>query len=504
MRVRFGVWPISKPLSFAAKGILAGILLLHGDVLAQESSRSSLSFPGNSSSSSTDAAVKELQARIEALEKAKSEKPKDAQASKDSEKAKDGEKSKDASKSKDGEKGKDAGKDASKDADKKKEAEKWTVKLGGHVQMDYVLWANAQDSIPDTFNYFNFRRLRLVADGTGYEVFDFRLQMTLEPEPFGDNPANANITPQVKDAYLSMKDIPYLGRFRIGNFFVPFSLEQVTNDTNNIFLERSVPTQNVFAADREVGFAFYNCSEDERLTWTTGMFFDSISEGVKKRIDDNQGLRMSGRLTWLPYYDSQAKGRRLIHTGIAVLHTDDYDDRVRIRTRPQISEGPRLLDSGTLLADRYTTGGLEGAVVYENFAIQSEAFLGSLDMLDGSNQSLSGAYVHASWFLTGENRAFEKFGQHGAQFGRNVPKRNFRYTASEFEPGAWELKARWSHLDMNQLRAGQYNDLTVGLNWYWSDRTRWMFDWIHPITSDTAIYGATKSDILATRFDFNW
>lgn len=89
--------------------------------------------------------------------------------------------------------------------------------------MDYVFWANAQDSIPDTFNYFNFRRLRLVADGTGYEVFDFRLQMKLEPEPFGDNPANTNITPQVKDAYLSMKDIPYLGRFRIGNFFVPFS-----------------------------------------------------------------------------------------------------------------------------------------------------------------------------------------------------------------------------------------------------------------------------------------
>lgn len=176
------------------------------------------------------------------------------------------------------------------------------------------------------------------------------------------------------------------------------------------------------------------------------------------RIDDNQGLRLSGRLTWLPYYDKQAKGRRLVHTGIAVLHTDDYDDRVRIRTRPQISEGPRLLDSGTLLADRYTTGGLERAVVYENFAIQSEAFLGNSDMLDGSNQSLSGAYVHASW----------------------------------------------SHLDMNQLRAGQYNDLTLGLNWYWSERTRWMFDWIHPITSDTAIYGATKSDILATRFDFNW
>jgi len=61
----------------------------------------------------------------------------------------------------------------------KADTEKWTVKLGGHVQMDYVLWANAPDSIPNTNNYVNFRRLRVVADGTGYDNCDFRVQMTL-------------------------------------------------------------------------------------------------------------------------------------------------------------------------------------------------------------------------------------------------------------------------------------------------------------------------------------
>ncbi|MFZ4082318.1 MAG: porin [Pirellula sp.] len=70
----------------------------------------------------------------------------------------------------------------------KTDPEKWNVKLGGHVQMDYVLWANASDSIPNTFNYFNFRRLRLVADGTGYENCDFRLQMTLDQSPLGTIP----------------------------------------------------------------------------------------------------------------------------------------------------------------------------------------------------------------------------------------------------------------------------------------------------------------------------
>ncbi|MFN5104463.1 MAG: OprO/OprP family phosphate-selective porin [Planctomycetota bacterium] len=389
-------------------------------------------------------------------------------------------------------------------SEQKSDPEKWNVKLGGHVQMDYVLWANAPESIPNTNNYFNFRRLRLVADGTGYDVCDFRLQMTLEPEPFGDVPEETNLTPQVKDAYFSMNQIPYLGRFRIGNFFVPYSLEQVTNDTNNIFLERSIPTQTVFAADREVGFAFYNCSQDERLTWTTGCFFDSISEGFKKRLDDNQGYRVSGRLTWLPYDNDQPKSRRLVHTGLGVLFSDDNDDRIRIRTRPQVSEGPRLIDSGLLKADTYTSGNVETAIVLGRFAVQSEAFLGTVQMLNGDNPTLNGAYVHTSWFVTGESRIFERFGQHGAQFGRNAPFENFRFKRGEFRPGALELKSRWSFLDMNQLNAGRYNDLTVGFNWYWSDRTRWMFDWIHPITTDQTLYGATVSDLLAMRFDFNW
>jgi phosphate-selective porin OprO/OprP len=73
-----------------------------------------------------------------------------------------------------------------------------------------------------------------------------------------------------------------------------------------------------------------------------------------------------------------------------------------------------------------------------------------------------------------------------------------------FSPGAWEFKTRWSLLDLNQVNAGQYNDLTVGFNWYWNDRTRVMFDWIHPITSSQTAFGATTSDIIGMRFDFNW
>jgi phosphate-selective porin len=66
------------------------------------------------------------------------------------------------------------------------------------------------------------------------------------------------------------------------------------------------------------------------------------------------------------------------------------------------------------------------------------------------------------------------------------------------------MKARWSYLDLDPLSRGQYNDFTFGFNWYWSDRTRIMFDWIHPMTTSQTLFGSHNSDILGMRYDFNW
>lgn len=382
-------------------------------------------------------------------------------------------------------------------------SEKWNVRMGGHVQLDYINWPRSDPDIIGESDYFEFRRIRLTADGAGYGVFDFRLQMTLEPENATEVTPNV-LQPSVKDAYLSMNEIPYVGRFRVGNFFVPFGLEQVTNDTQGVFLERSIPTQGVFTADREVGVAAYNVNDAKNFTWTYGMFIDSVNEGLKLRFDRNLGYRLSGRLTYLPYYDEPSEGRYLVHTGVGVLYTDDGDNQVRFRARPEIHQGPFLIDSGILLSDTNTIGNLELAVVWGRLTVQSEAYLCNVNFLGGESRLLDGAYVHASYFLTGENRQYERFGQHGAQFTRPKIFTNFFLVPGGHGWGAWEFKTRWARLNENSIHRGQYNDLTVGLNWYWSDRMRLMFDWIHPVTSSQAAFGATNSDILGVRVDWNW
>lgn len=380
--------------------------------------------------------------------------------------------------------------------------ERWNVRLGGHIQIDYITWANADPAIVGAENYFSFRRLRLSAEGTGYGQFDFRLQLTLEPGQGSNESPYAS--PEVKDAYVSMNDIPIVGRFRIGNFFVPFGLEQVTNDTNNIFNERSIPTQNIFTGDREVGVAFYNHTPDLNMTWAGGMFFDDINDTIKTRFGDRQGYRLSGRLTWLPYYDEPSNGRYLIHTGVGVLYTHDYDEIARFRARPQVQRGPVVIDSGNLPSGDYTTGNIELATVWGPLSLQSEAYLCGVDLLNGDTITVGGAYAYMSYFLTGENRIYERFGQHGAQFGRNRPFTNFFLVDGGYGWGAWEFKARWSYLDITSTGHGQYNDFTIGFNWYWTDRMRIMFDWIHPFTSSETVFGETSSDLIAMRYDVNW
>ncbi len=82
--------------------------------------------------------------------------------------------------------------------------------------------------------------------------------------------------------------------------------------------------------------------------------------------------------------------------------------------------GPRLIDSGVLDSDNNTIGNLEFASVMGPVTLQSEAYLTHVHMLSGDSEWLHGGYAHLSYFLTGEHRIYERFGQHGAQFGRNA------------------------------------------------------------------------------------
>ncbi len=172
-----------------------------------------------------------------------------------------------------------------------------------------------------------FRRLRLVADGTGYGVFDFRLQMTLEPGQ-GSNDSNL-ASPDVKDSYVSMNEIPGIGRFRIGNFFVPFGLEQVTNDTNNIFNERSIPPR---VSSRQIAKSVVLSTTAPRIKMLLGQVVCFSTTSTKRSKLDSMTTKAIdspvGLLGCLTMTNPQMAATCFILV-FGVLYTDDQNNQVR-------------------------------------------------------------------------------------------------------------------------------------------------------------------------------
>jgi len=110
-----------------------------------------------------------------------------------------------------------------------------------------------------------------------------------------------------------------------------------------------------------------------------------------------------------------------------------------------------------------------------------------------------GYYLYGSYFLTGENRRYNKS---NGTFTRIEPKHNFRPFKGGW--GAWELGLRYSYLDLNSggIKGGKETNFTVGLNWYLHPKMRFMFNYIRANVEDRddpSINDGT-ADIFASRF----
>jgi phosphate-selective porin OprO/OprP len=99
---------------------------------------------------------------------------------------------------------------------------------------------------------------------------------------------------------------------------------------------------------------------------------------------------------------------------------------------------------------------------YKNFHLQSEFIQANVKRLDDSNledATFMGGYSYLSWLVTGEKRAWSIT---DGEFGQVMPKNK--------KTGAWELAARYSHLNLTDEDAdvwgGEGNLYTFGVNWY--------------------------------------
>lgn len=415
--------------------------------------------------------------------------------------------------------------------------EKWTIKWAGRAHADVVL-VPSQDATSvaamgsDEQNYWQFRRLRFEASGEGYGVFLWKSELEFAPLIPQDYVSTSGtllagkIPPfvNVRDIYLGVKELPIFGQIQFGNFKAPFSLDELASDSVTTFMERSL-ISTAFVPQRQLGVCAFNKSADEHVTWQYGWFFDDTPQAEKMRTNDKLGSQVVARTTWTPYYDEPSDGRYLLHSGVAVRYTDDCDNQVRFRSRPEINNGERSIDSGAFNSDWWEAVDIELAGVWGPLSIQSELVLtrantlGGARLVDGSGanriptagyRNFYGGYAYLSYFLTGESRPYNRS---RALFDRVTPLENFwAVRGAGIGRGAWEAATRWSCLDVSgtdSTASGVQQDLTVGLNWYWNPQMRWMFEYIHSWSKYDKPLAATQGtlgqiNMLGLRGQVDW
>lgn len=398
------------------------------------------------------------------------------------------------------------------------------IHVGGRTQVDYVAYGGANDvqfgkgGVGSIQDGVNFRRARLEVDGTLWEVIDFFAEYEFLGNTFNVDPtlpANAkNIvnTPGPTDLWATLTHLPIIGNVRVGNHKPPISLEHLTSSRWLDFLERSYAFDTYIGGTNNgflPGISVFNWTEDERITWHVGIWKNNQTV-----LGWNVGggeWDVTGRVTWLPYYE--ANGRRLVHLGLGMSNRGLDDNVARLRARTLLRNGPFTLQ--TRLADITVSGDNQTLVVPEfaaiagPFMIQAEYFGAwiqntTVPALVGKNFGTTytqSAYVQASYFLTGEHRPWNMKGGSGAAPGRVIPHRNFFMVPGQdgrlFSSGAWQVAARFSWIDLDNpaQHAGNLYDVTLGLNWFLNPNMKfqWNYDYAFRnaagITSDGPIHG---------------
>jgi phosphate-selective porin OprO/OprP len=252
--------------------------------------------------------------------------------------------------------------------------------------------------------------------------------------------------------------------------------------------------------------------EEKLGTWAVG-WFRANSDVFGDSFSDNGGWAVTSRATWLPLYDSASDGRALLHVGAAYTYRREEDRTVRFASNPEARAGinggvgiPRFVDTGTITAFSDQRLGTEIAMVYGPLYMQAEYIGTWVDQEAGSGLLFHGAYAFASFFLTGENRTYDKT---RGSFDRVYPFENFFHVRTdegvETGSGAWEIAARWSVIDLtdHNIQGGTLHDVTLGLNWHLNPYTRVKWEYIRA-DLDRAPVGDSLAHIVGTRFEIDF
>ena len=391
-------------------------------------------------------------------------------------------------------------------------------KFRGRLFLDHIMMSdleNAAAVFPED-NFTGFDTIRLGVTGNIFENLAYTAEFEFEGGEV-----------DYKDIYAQFENLPWLGNLKIGHYKEPFGLEELVSSRFDTFMEQSVATIN-YAPTRNVGItAFNDVRENENLTWFLGVFRGGFHDNATGRgadgvagSGDANDTAVTGRLVWLPYYDEATPGRCLFHVGTAassrrVGNDPDEGGNGQLEGFLELDSRDGPIDTFLPAGTEFNLFGTELAWVRGPFHIVNEFFF--LDArVAGANVDPWGTYIEIGYFLTGENRGYNRSAK---AFDRVKPYEDFFAVRTADGVcrgwGAWQVVSRWSYSDLTDTglaigggdARGRQQNLQFGVNWYLNPYCRVMCDYVHSIsdvTSGALALGEYEGDHLGMRFQVDW
>jgi phosphate-selective porin OprO/OprP len=360
----------------------------------------------------------------------------------------------------------------------------FVVRLRGLLQLD-SRWYVDDGGIKDN-DGFVLRRARPILEGTVFRDFDFRI-----------TPEFGGTSPTLRDAWLNYTYRNEV-QLTVGKMKSPGGLERWQSVANLPFIERSL-VANLWPI-REVGILAHGelwANRDEagsRLAspglfdYALGAFNGTGDDRSSPNLDADGDTSVAGRLFAHPFLRSGIRSLELLGVGVAGTYENTeglqalpadggYDTEGQQEFFAYLTGTGLTPATANVIADGvhwrlgpqaywyYGPFGLHGEYGISSQALRRDDGAVTRDRLSHQAWTITG-----SWLVTGENATFKVV----------APKRQFDPKGGGF--GALQLVARYSVLDIDNdafpnfadptESATRANAWTVGVNWYLNRHVR--------------------------------
>jgi phosphate-selective porin OprO and OprP len=266
--------------------------------------------------------------------------------------------------------------------------------------------------------------------------------------------------------------------------------EYVAPGSQLFFTERGSGEPSL-VKQRNIGIRYSNSILSQRLIFTVGAFNNYWETG--KSFTAN-GSQIAARVVGLAQYKSD---RNLLHIGFDYRYSDASDGLVSYKGKPEANTAPSYFNTDTLHASGANLFMLEFIKVNGPVSFVGE-YANNVVSTPGTNPSFGYFQFGGSWFITGENRRYNR--QNGV-LGKLIPKRNFNFKKNP-GPGAFELGARYTYSDFTDqdIAGGKFGRFTAALGWYPNAHFRFEINYGHGSLQRKDLTG--KSDFWQFRAQF--